>query len=429
MAPAARSPRLEAGAPHRYSVILAALTCALTPAYTLRWHLGFYPTQLLEVAVLATVAVFLVETIDQRQPIALRSPYAIPALLLLVAGLLSVAVAPDRRSALGLYRAYFIEPIAFFLVVATTVRTARRATLLLTGLWIAGVIVAVPNTIIVIQAIAQHTLNLATTPPVVIYQTANAVALFLVPLIAMASSVALYARDGRERLLSAAFLAIAVPTTILSFSRGGYLALAVVVLVLAATHRQARWLVPAAIGAAGLVVLLPPIRHRIAYELHSVQGNTLEWRLQLWGQTLKLMGHHAIFGIGLSNYDRAMGPYWLSLSRVIYPHNIVLNFWTVTGLLGLIAFAWIVVAALRGSWRAWHAADGWRPIHLGVFLALLAVTAHGLVDVPYFKNDLSLEFWALIGLTWAGVLWGRTASARTSPPREVPLYRDGPVGT
>ena len=394
----------------------------------MRWRIGFYPTQLLEIAVLATVAVFLAETIAQRQQVEWRSPYTIPAVLLLVAGLLSVAVAPDHRSALGLYRAYVIEPIAFFLVVAATMRTLRRAMIVLTGLLIAGVIVAVPNAIVVIVALAQHTLNLAATPPVVIYQTANAVALFLVPLIAMASSVALYARDGRERLLSSAFLAIAVPTTILSFSRGGYLALAVVVLVLAVTHRQARWLVPAAIGTALLVALLPPIRHRIAYELHSVQGNTLEWRLQLWGQTLKLMRHHPILGIGLSNYDRAMGPYWLSLSRVIYPHNIVLNFWTVTGLLGLIAFAWIMIAALRGSWRAWRAADAWRPIHLGVFLAMLAVIAHGLVDVPYFKNDLSLEFWALIGLTWAGVLWGRSAPARTSPPREVPLYRDGPVG-
>jgi len=28
------------------------------------------------------------------------------------------------------------------------------------------------------------------------------------------------------------------------------------------------------------------------------------------------------------------------------------------------------------------------------------------VDVPYFKNDLALEFWAVMGLTWAGTRWG-----------------------
>jgi O-antigen ligase len=403
-------------------VVLAALTCALAPAYTVRWHLGFYPTQLLEVALLATVAVYLFETVRQGQRIDLRSPYTIPAALLLLAGALSVLVALDRRSALGLYRAYFVEPVAFFFVLAATVSTLRRATLLLSGLWVAGLVVAVPNAVVVIQAIAQHSLNLATTPPVAIYQTANAVALFLVPLIAVAASLLLYGRERWERLLSAAFLVVAVTATLLSFSRGGYLALAAVVLVLAATHRRARWLVPAAIAGALLLALLPPIRHRIEYELHSVQGNTLDWRLHLWTQTPKLMRHHPILGIGLSNYDRAMGPYWLDLSRVIYPHNIVLNFWTVTGLLGLVAFAWIMVVVLRDSWRGFRAGDAFAAIHLGVFAAMLAVIVHGLVDVPYFKNDLSLEFWALVGLTWAGLLRMRGA---TRARRQIPLHRDG----
>jgi len=34
-------------------------------------------------------------------------------------------------------------------------------------------------------------------------------------------------------------------------------------------------------------------------------------------------------------------------------------------------------------------------------LALVAVLVHGLVDVPYWKNDLSLEFWALLSLSLA----------------------------
>jgi hypothetical protein len=25
--------------------------------------------------------------------------------------------------------------------------------------------------------------------------------------------------------------------------------------------------------------------------------------------------------------------------------------------------------------------------------------------VPYFKNDLSLEFWVLLGVSWAGCRW------------------------
>ena len=57
---------------------------------------------------------------------------------------------------------------------------------------------------------------------------------------------------------------------------------------------------------------------------------------------------------------------------------------------------------------------GWRPYHLGVLLALIAVIVHGLVDVPYFKNDLSLEFWTLVAVTLAGLHWGATRADPTA---------------
>jgi len=40
-----------------------------------------------------------------------RTSLTIPTALFLVAGAISVVVAPDRRAALGLYRASLIEPI------------------------------------------------------------------------------------------------------------------------------------------------------------------------------------------------------------------------------------------------------------------------------------------------------------------------------
>jgi hypothetical protein len=40
-----------------------------------------------------------------------------------------------------------------------------------------------------------------------------------------------------------------------------------------------------------------------------------------------------------------------------------------------------------------------------VLLFLVAVLAHGLVDVPFFKNDLSLQFWAFLALAAAATRW------------------------
>jgi O-antigen ligase len=391
---------------YRYSLLAATVAGALAPAYVIRWHVGPLPTTLLEVAMLATIAVFAVETVQQRLPVDWRGPLTTPAILFIVAGAISVLVSGDHRAALGLFRAYFLEPAAFFLVVGAVASTPGRAGLILLGFAAGAAVAAILNAAVVLDAIRHHVLDLATTPPVVIYQTANAVSLYLIPLVAMAAAILVHSKGRAERWFSGLFLAAALPACLLSFSRGGYLALGAVALGLAISHRWAKVLVPGVVVAALAVSQVPLIRHRIAYELHMVPGNTLDFRLRIWGQTLRMLSHSPVLGIGLSYYQQAMGPYWQDLPKVIYPHNIILNFWAVTGLLGLAGFFWLVIRAFMLGWRGWrrHPAE-WRPYDLGVMLVLVAMVVHGLVDVPFFKNDLSFEFWALLGILWAAHRW------------------------
>ncbi len=399
------STRVDLGA-YPLTLVLAAVTCALTPAYTLRWHAGFYPTTVLEDAILLTLAAFAVESWRLKAMPLWRTPFTWPAAIFLVAGAISVIVPPDHRSALGIYRAYLIEPIAFFFVLNTVARQPKHALIVAIGLAAAGIVVGIANAAVVLDAVRHHTLNVAVTGPVVIYTNANDVALFLVPLIAIAGSLLLFSSDPRVRIVSGVFLVVAVSATILSLSRGGYLALAAVAIGLAIAHRR-RWLLLGGAGAAAVVLLLiPSINRRVAIEIDLSNGdNTLVGRSHLWSASLQMLQHHIPFGAGLAGFSNAVAPYWNPThpDRFIYPHNIVLTFWSETGLLGLAAFAWILVTGFTVAWRGQLAADpAWRPIHLGVFLALVAVVLHGLVDVPYFKNDLALEFWAILGLASAG---------------------------
>ena len=402
---------------YRWTTWIAAVTCAAAPAYTVRWHLGPLPTTLLENLILLTVAAFLVETAVERGTIVWRTPFTVPALLFIVAGALDVIAAPDRRAALGLYRAYLLEPIAFFIVLISVVNTLRRAYAILLGLAVAALGVGLPNAVVVLRAGLQHRLDLSGTPPVVIYQTANAVALFLLPVIAVAAAVAAYGK-GRVRAAAAAFLVLSVPCFLLTLSRGGFLALGAVVLALALTHRRRTWYLAAAVAAGAVFALLPPISKRLAYELNfNDPHNTLVGRIPLWQATLQLLRDRPVFGAGLSGFETRIAPYWNAthIDRFIYPHNILLNFWVTTGILGVVAFGWLLLQGFRTSWGGWRSTDSpspsgggqgggsWRPIDLGVFLALIGIVVHGLVDVPYFKNDLSLEFWVLLALIYAGV--------------------------
>ena len=79
-----------------------------------------------------------------------------------------------------------------------------------------------------------------------------------------------------------------------------------------------------------------------------------------------------------------------------YPHNIFLTVWSELGLLGLISFVGLVVHIFAQLIRLnKKKIDLFALALVGSFSFMLI---HGLVDVPYFKNDLSLEFWSLIVL-------------------------------
>ena len=419
------SPAAVAGFPYRATALLITVTAALAPAYTIRWHLGFYPTTVLENAIVLTLVVFVVEHLrGGRPPLTWRSPFLVPAILFVVAGAIAVITAPGLTAALGLFRAYILEPIAFGFVGINVVRTPERAFQVVLGLFGGAAVAGLANSVLVALALAHHTYDVTQTPPVVIYLTANAVALYVVPLTGVAGALALHA-SGVARVAGVLFFVIGVVITVLSFSRGGYLALAAVSLGLVlSSHRRLLLLGLGVVAAAGLA-LIGPVRTRVLIETHNVYGNTIQSRLDLWSATVKLIRQRPLFGAGLSGFADRIAPYFTHLhtqANFIDPHNIVLNFWVETGLLGLLSMGWILGAALVAALRGWRSADtGWRPYELGTLLAMVAVIVHGMVDVPYFKNDLSIEFWTLVSILWAGRLWSAAAGSAQGQAGAQPL--------
>ena len=77
-----------------------------------------------------------------------------------------------------------------------------------------------------------------------------------------------------------------------------------------------------------------------------------------------------------------------------------LTFWVEIGVGGVIAFAAILFTLLWHGWRAWRRTTDFDRVALwGALGALVIWLVHGLVDSPYWKNDLSVEFWILAAIT------------------------------
>ena len=400
-----RPPAAERAAAHPVSFGLAAIALALMPAYVIRPRVGPLPTTVLEIALLATIAAFLVESALARSFSVPRTGFEPAMGLFLLAGVFAIFASPDRYHAAGLFRAYLLEPVLFFLLLTSVISSRRRVVAILGGLAAGGLVVAVLNLAAFSHAALSHQSDLAVYPPVAIYTSANDTALFLVPLLAVGAAVALFADARRLQFGAALFSAAALLAILLSFSRGGYLALIALLIGLTVAHRRRLRLLLGGAIAIAIALLVPPVRTRIAHELTLGPHNSIPGRLGLWEATLRMLHDHPIFGAGLSGFAQVMAPYHPpaqpACCPLIYPHTILLNFWAVLGLLGLAGFAWLTVLGFRQALSGARRGTGLlRAVPLGVCLALVAIVVHGLVDVPFFKNDLSLQYFALLGLQW-----------------------------
>ncbi len=143
-------------------------------------------------------------------------------------------------------------------------------------------------------------------------------------------------------------------------------------------------------------------------------------RLMIWEAAGKISLDHFPWGIGLGRfqqhyleYQKYFPPYleW----AVPEPHNLLLALFLSTGFLGLLGFIWVFFEVGGRLYRTicspTERGDQLQgKLYLSLLIWFLVV---GLVDTPYFKNDLALAWWGLIGLSVAW-LTSRAASTTTS---------------
>jgi O-antigen ligase len=180
---------------------------------------------------------------------------------------------------------------------------------------------------------------------------------------------------------------------LLSFSKGSWLALCVVgvVSVLSVARWRVRIALLAGLVAAAIVISQVPL---IAERL-STTGDAIKGRFQIYGAAMQTLADHPIFGLGIGGYSFKFN----HVSPEPYPHDIWLTFWVEIGIVGVVAFGMIFFGLLVRGWRAWPNVQGFEKAALwGVLGALVLWGVHGLVDSPYWKNDMSVEFWTLAAL-------------------------------
>ena len=125
-------------------------------------------------------------------------------------------------------------------------------------------------------------------------------------------------------------------------------------------------------------------------------------RFALWASAWNLFTQSPVLGIGWGNFTNVFGlgdPYFVA--DKVAAHNLYLQLLAETGVVGFLAFFYLVVRTWKEAQRQWRRSENFidRALAFGVQGALLAVLVHGFVDFLFQDSpQYGTLFWAMLAL-------------------------------
>jgi O-antigen ligase len=383
----------------------ACFILALLPTYLLRTDIFSIPTTWLELAIYIIFIIWLVQTIFNKQLIIqLRAVYQTYHPLIFILGLwlasaiVATIISPDLRLSAGVLKGWWFDPLLFiFLLLALTQTKPQLKNLLLCLLLGAGLVAG--------YGIIEYIFNFGRQADGLLnsfYKPANYVALFIVPIVILSFPLLKTELLFKKKIYFALLGAICLVALWFTKSYGGFLGLTAGagVLLLFIPGLKLKIIVPAFfiifIIGVGILSTQPKFKNIIS----GSERNSLTTRLQIWEISIEVLKQHPVLGVGLGNFQ---SPYRTQAYKMYQPplewevvkaHNLYLNLWLEMGLAGLITFAGMLILFAREIKKLLQSKLKYELWWLtGSSAAAMTTTlVHGLLDTPFFKNDLSILF-------------------------------------
>lgn len=395
---------------------------ALLPSYLIRPRIGDIPTTLLELFIIILFGVWFLKDskfkkINWRLQIGpqiynpIPQSFRAPLALLLISGVISLFMSPNALSAIGIFKAYFLEPMLFLIVFAYEIKTEKELRTVMYCLGSSVILLAAWNLVQFITGLGISNpfwQNREARRATSIFGYPNAASLFATPIAAwfMGLFSGIQRKNFRQTLFYVTVIAGGLIIILTSKTTGALIGLATAFVWYVWHTRKLRK--PALFACAAVAILLcflwagKPETQKIFTSIQSnyldLNSTSLEIRINQWRETLQLLSDKPLFGAGMANYQNALVPYhtYSFLEIYLYPHNIFLNFWVELGMMGLIAILWLGVVIFKTLRQAFQKNNTYA---VALSCAWIALVIHGLVDVPYFKNDLSVLFMIFVAIT------------------------------
>jgi O-antigen ligase len=391
----------------------------IIPLYVIRFTIFGIPTNVLEIGIGAVLLIFLIQFRDYKNLLQISNYWKPKTIIfgsLLFLASIGVFVSEELRASLGIWKAYFVLPSLLLLILSQMGQ--KYYVSLIRGIIGSGLAVAIITIAQVVvlgldsgfRPTALYALGL--DPAVAQGGFANYIAMYLVPIFVLSLSRRNILVELRWFVITVLFIGI-----ISTQSYAGIFALIGVLVVWILTRTFVsqknkqniitnpilkKYLLP----ILGVIVISSAIFGIWQFNTPKFQSlldmnnrNSITTRVQIWDTSIVIIRDNPVLGIGLADFQRVYAetiptkyfpPYeWL----VPEPHNLYFAFWLHLGLAGIIWLIYILrytILRLIESIKS----NQWETYWLS--LSLLSIFLYGILDTPFWKNDLALVFLVIL---------------------------------
>ena len=235
----------------------------------------------------------------------------------------------------------------------------------------------------------------------------NDLASYLITVIPLLISLALYYFRGKKRMLLGLVGLMAFFCMFQTYSRGAILGFAIVAILFSIIKKDKRLAVALLILIIILLFLLPkPILYWMVsnpnpYDFFIEEGGR-RWH---WQAAINMIKTHPFLGIGTNTFSINYERYKIAADPLTgwYAHNAYLHVAAEIGLIGLIIFIAMIIAAIRNWWINYKRINtlDLGAISLGIFGAFIGYLVAGLLESNLQYSNLAVLFWSVLGLIMA----------------------------
>lgn len=357
----------------------------------------------------------------------------LPVTLFVAGALIGAAIVPidSYKHALGILKSWVLIPIIYFFIVYRTVRSKSDIQLIVYSYVASAFLLSVTA---VFQAVSGSYITIdgrASGP----FSSANYLAMYIAPALIYTGTRVLQTFLNRpfetastrwnhfeRRIYLGGIVSVLFLALILTQSYGGIVGVFFTFIfyiiyerVRQHEHKPIRIFLNKVIAFIAIIVFLGVTLvatlniEKFQNLIHPDKHTSIGTRLEIWEVGGKLLLQNPLLGIGLGEYEAAYQSQAESLLGHapfepvrLHSHNVYMETWLNTGLIGFVAFVWILIMAFHHIKKTIPLLQrDERHIVLAVSMMLIYVMVHGLVDVPFWKNDLALVFWMIMGTLFA----------------------------